>query len=54
MIVDRLVAEAIAKFDPEAQVEREDDAKAGWDVDPVPPRPTDFAGTSDLNVRGTP
>ena len=32
VMVDRIVAQAIAKYDPEAQEQREDDAQAGWDV----------------------
>ena len=52
VIVDRIVAEAIAKFDPEAQEKREDDAKDGWDVTLSHPEATDFAGTSDLEARG--
>ena len=38
VVVDRLVAQAIATFDPEAQEKREDDAKAGWDVTLHPSR----------------
>ncbi len=51
-ILDRVVAQAIARFDPAAQEKREDNAKAGWDVTLSHPGPTDFAGTGDLNVRG--
>ena len=52
VIVDRLVAQAIAKYDPEVQEKREDDATAGWDVTLTHPDPTDFAGTSHLEARG--
>ena len=41
VIVDRLVAHAIAEVDPEAHERREDGAQAGWDVlSPTPTRPT--------------
>ena len=52
VIVDRLVAQAIAQYDPEVQEKREDDATAGWDVTLTHPDPTDFAGTSHLEARG--
>ena len=52
VVVDRLVAHAIANFDPEAHEKREDDAKAGWDVTLSHPDPTDFAGTSHLQASG--
>ncbi len=52
VIVDRLVAHAIAQYDPEQHERREDDAKAGWDVTLTHPDPTDFAGTSHLEARG--
>ena len=32
VIVDRLVAQAIAAYDPETTEDREDEAQAGWDV----------------------
>ena len=52
VVVDRLVAHAIAHFDPEVHEKREDDAKAGWDVTLSHPDPTDFAGTSHLQASG--
>jgi len=52
VIVDRLVAQAIARFDPEEHERREDRGKASWDVGISHPAPTDFAGTSDLTARG--
>jgi len=52
VITDRLVAEAIARFDPEAHENREDHGKASWDAKLSHPAPTDFTGTSDLQVRG--
>ena len=52
VIVDRLVAHAIAKFDPETHEDREDDATADSDVSLTHPEATDFAGTSHLEARG--
>ena len=52
VIVDRLVAQAIAQYDPEEHEQREDDATAGWDVTLSHPDPTDFAGTSHLEAHG--
>ena len=52
VIVDRLVAQAIATYDPEDHEQREDDARADWDVDLTHPDPTDFAGTSHLEACG--
>jgi hypothetical protein len=52
IVVDRLVAQAIAKLDPEAHEKGEDRGKASWDATISHPRPGDFAGTSDLQVRG--
>ena len=52
VVTDRLVAQAIAKFDPEAHEKSEDDARAGWDVTLSHPHPTGFAGTSDLHATG--
>jgi hypothetical protein len=52
IVVDRLVAQAIATFDPEAHEQREDRGKASWDVTVNHPAPTDFAGGSDLQARG--
>ena len=50
--VDRLVADAIARFDPEEHERREDKGKASWDVELVHPNPTEFTGTSELHARG--
>ena len=52
VIVDRLVAQAIAQFDPEEHQKREDDAKDDSDVTLTHPEATDFAGTSHLEARG--
>ena len=52
VIVDRLVAHAIAKFDPETHEDRENDATADSDVSLSHPEATDFAGTSHLEARG--
>ncbi len=52
IITDRLVAEAIATFDPEAHEEREKDAQSASDVKLNHPHPTDFAGASDLHAHG--
>ena len=50
--MDRLVAHAIAKFDPETHEDRENDATADSDVSLSHPEATDFAGTSHLEARG--
>ena len=52
MIVDRLVAHAIAIYDPEEHEDRENDAHAGWDVTLTHPEATDFLGTSRLEATG--
>ena len=52
VIVDRLVAHAIAELDPGAHERREDETQASWDVLLSHPDPTDFAGTSHLTVDG--
>ena len=52
MIVDRLVAQAIAAYDPEDHEDREDVARAGWDVTLTHPDATDFLGTSHLEAPG--
>ena len=52
VIVDRLVAAAVAEFDPEEHEQRENDAQADSDVTLTHPDPTDFAGTSHLQARG--
>src|SRR6187402_3189894 len=52
VIVDRLVAHAIATYDPEEHEDRENDTRAGWDVTLTHPDPTDFLGTSHLEATG--
>ena len=52
VVVDRLVAHAIAAYDPEEHEDRENDAQAGWDVTLTHPEPTDFLGTSHLEATG--
>ena len=52
VIVDRLVAHAIAAYDPEEHEDREDQSKAGWDVTLTHPEATDFLGTSHLEATG--
>ena len=52
VIVDRLVAHAIAAYDPEDHEDRENDAQAGWDVTLTHPEATDFLGTSHLEATG--
>ena len=52
VIVDRLVAHAIAMNDPEQHEDREDDARADWDVTLTHPEATDFLGTSHLEATG--
>ena len=52
VIVDRLVAQAIAMYDPEEHEDRENDAQADWDVTLTHPDPTDFLGTSHLEAPG--
>ena len=52
MITDRLVALAVANFDPEEHEKREDRGQASWDTKINHPNPTDFDGTSDLGIRG--
>ena len=52
VIVDRLVAHAIAAYDPETHEDREDAAQAGWDVTLTHPEVTDFLGTSHLEATG--
>jgi hypothetical protein len=51
-IVDRVVADAIARFDPAEHARREDRGKASWDVTLTHPGPTGFTGTSELWTRG--
>ncbi len=52
VVVDRLVAHAIATYDPETHEDRENDTHAGWDVTLTHPDPTDFLGTSHLEAHG--
>jgi hypothetical protein len=52
IITDRLVAEAVATFDPEAHEEREKDTRSASDVKLNHPHPTDFAGASELHAHG--
>ena len=52
VVVDRLVAQAIAAYDPETHEDRENDAQAGWDVTLTHPEATDFLGTSHLDATG--
>jgi hypothetical protein len=49
--LDRVVALAVARFDPVEQARREDQGKASWDVQVRHPRPAEFAGTSELSGR---
>jgi len=51
-LIDRAVAQAIAKYQPEEQMSKEERVKAGWDVTLHHPNPTEFAGTSELHVVG--
>ncbi len=51
-ILDRVVAHAIARFEPAAHETREQQAKATWGVRLVHPSPTEYAGTSELIARG--
>ena len=52
VVVDRLVAQAIAAYDPEDHEDREERAQAGWDVTLTHPEATDFLGTSHLEATG--
>ena len=52
VITDRLVALAIAKYDPEEQEQREAKAQANSDVKLSHPDPTLYDGTSDLTATG--
>ena len=52
VVVDRLVAQAIAACDPEDHEDREHDAQPGWDVILTHPEATDFLGTSHLEATG--
>ena len=50
--LDRLVAHAVAQFDPEEHKTREDKARETWGVDLDHSTPGDYAGTSTLTARG--
>lgn len=50
--LDRIVAEAAARCDGEAQTDRERESRSGWDVTLVHPDPHGFAGTSELHATG--
>lgn len=52
VMIERVVAAAIAKFHPELLAEREKKGKAGWHVSLHHPSPGEFAGTSYLDVAG--
>jgi len=52
VVVDRLLAHAVAIYDPEDHQDREQQARAGWDVTLTHPDPTDYAGTSYLHATG--
>ena len=52
VITDRLVALAIAKYDPEEHEQREANATAASDVTISHPDPTCYSGTSDLAATG--
>ena len=52
VIVDRLVAQAIATYDPEDTRRPGGRGPAGWDVTLTHPDPTDFLGTSHLDATG--
>ncbi len=51
-LIDRTVAQAIAKHMPEEHATREERAQATWDVTLHHPNPTEYAGTSELHVAG--
>ncbi|HET9995928.1 MAG TPA: HNH endonuclease signature motif containing protein [Nocardioides sp.] len=52
VVVERLVAHAIATCEPETHEDREHDARADWDVTLTHPDATDFLGTSHLDATG--
>ncbi|MGI8645703.1 MAG: HNH endonuclease signature motif containing protein [Nocardioides sp.] len=52
LVIDRTVAQAIATYMPDEHQTREERAKATWDVTLHHPDPTEFAGTSELQVVG--
>ena len=51
-LLDRTVAQAIAKHLPEEHATREERSKATWDVVLHHPNPTEYAGTSELHITG--
>ncbi len=51
-LLDRTVAQAIAKHMPEEHATREERARQTWDVTLHHPNPTEYAGTSELHVTG--
>jgi hypothetical protein len=50
--IDAAVADASAKYAPEAHADAEESAKAAWDVRLFHPEPGEFAGTSELHAVG--
>jgi hypothetical protein len=52
VVVDRLVAQAAAEFDPASQQTAEEQAQANWHVTLSDPDPTDYVGTSHLDAIG--
>jgi hypothetical protein len=52
VLIERVVAQAIAKFHPELLRQREKRGKAGWDVQLRHPGAGDFVGTSWLEATG--
>jgi hypothetical protein len=52
VLIERVVAQAIAKFHPELLRQREKRGKDGWDVKLLHPGAGDFAGTSWLEATG--
>ena len=51
-LLDRTVAQAIAKHMPEEHATREERSQATWDVTLHHPNPTEYAGTSELHITG--
>ena len=51
-LLDRTIAQAIAKHMPEEHATREEQARQTWDVTLHHPNPTEYAGTSELHVTG--
>jgi hypothetical protein len=52
VVVDRLVTQAMAAYDPEEHEDRENAEQAGWDVTLTHPEVADFLGTSRLEATG--